>query len=253
MLIPLTKMPPLSHLPTSESTCTSLLIFLRPTFYIRQTQHLLLTPLSLSTPPLSLTHTQRSTTNREASIKEVCKELSLDEPTVKDELTRMVEAGFLKQLRTRGRYAIQDTAVEETKVDKRRTAPSAPRKRTREERQVCEETVEDTIEEFDSDPTSASAALAGANRLGNPGQPKLVLQKGGSRGSSTHSESIAAAPLSRAAEEPISLSQTSDGDNPKKRKRSVIKDPIFVNRAANKLENENTDEASFKEPFPYSQ
>ena len=181
-----------------------------------------------------------------------------------DELTRLAEAGFLKQLRSRGRFAIQDDVVDENRGgDKKRKPPAAPRKRTREERQGGEETVEDTIEEFDSDPTSASAALAGgASRLGGTGQPKLVLQKGGSRGSSVHAESSAAAPLSRAAaapvaaDEPISLSQTSDGfdgDNPKKRKRSLIKDPIHVSRAANKLANEHSDEVSFKEPFPYSQ
>lgn len=207
------------------------------------------------------------------------RDMSLAEAVVRDVLERLADDGFLKQ-RGRTRFVLQDGFEQETQTrnnappaprgSKNRSVPSAPRKRTREEHQRREQ-VADEIEEFDSDPTSAFiAATVNVTSSKSQSQRKLALQKGGRGAGASSAMTVGASEAAmedqgghtESHREPdpapvpeVSLSQNSDGDNAyqKKKKRSVIKDPIHVSRATNREVNEGSEVVTFREPFPYSQ
>lgn len=184
--------------------------------------------------------------------------LSIKEELVKQLCEAMQEQGLLK-LRGRYKYYLADPVDLQDAKSRSGTAPitrsskkipPAPKKPSRGERQHME-TVE-AIEDLDSD-SQPSAPFAPAKL-----QHKLVLQKAsGSGAASLNSVNKAETPADgskrvakRTHDDIIPLSQSSDADDTdqkKKKKRSIIKEPIRLTRLGTSSQDVSAQQGSFSQ------
>ena len=194
-------------------------------------------PYFLFTNQLRLEHS-------DATISAMSRDLDMTEVMVKAACEELVSKGLV-QSRGRTRYSLQDQSFHTDGPAARnskpiplshRKVPSAPKKMAKETGRMDDSMVMEPIDSFDSDPSDSKTP--------HMVQPKLRLQKGSA--SLTHSSDLGMH-LSTAVdsagsihkrgrgheEATIPLSQTSDveGDgHAKKKKRSIIKEPIKLVR-----------------------